>query len=302
MPAPELKRALDAQADFKAAMAGVGNLDEMRRLDAAVIPTWSGPLPDDVQREEIDAGGVPAVRLTPPGAKRGRVLMYLHGGGLILGSPAAVATPVAHAARVGHAGAVLPRYRLAPEHPYPAMVEDAVRAYLWLIEDGTPPEGIVIAGESAGGGLVCAVILALADRGHPLPAAAVLISPLVDFELKGDSWRTNAGREGFVSRELVLETIRVFLPDGDAVEESPLNRDLAGFPPLLIQVGDHEVIRDDAIALAQKAAAAGVDVTLEVVPEMVHLWHTFSYLPEAEQSLRQIGAFLEERMDAAERS
>jgi len=295
MPGPELERALKAQAEFKAALAGIQDLEEMRKLDAAVMSTWSGPLSDDVQREEVDADGVLAVRLTPPGAVSGRVLMYLHGGGFVLGSPATVTAPVARAARAAHARAFLPKYRLAPEHLYPAMVEDVVTAYLWLIADGTPPEGIVIAGESAGGGLVCAVILALLDGGHPLPAAAVPISPMVDFEFKGRSWRTNAGKDGFVTRELVLQNVTVFLPHGDPAKESPLNRDLAGLPPLLIQVGDHEVIRDDGIALAEKARAAGVDVTLEVWPYMVHLWHNFSYLPDAQQALERIGRFVEAR-------
>jgi len=296
MPGSELERALKAQADYKAALAGAQDLDELRKLDAAVIPTWSGPLPADVQRDELDAGGVPAVRLTPPGAAvRGRALMYLHGGGFVLGGPAAVTTPAAHAARVARARAFLPEYRLAPEHLYPAMVEDAVTAYLWLIEDGTPPERIVIAGESAGGALACAVLLALLEAGHPLPAAAVPISPMVDFEFKGASWRTNADKDGFLTRELALQNVPVFLPDGDPAKESPLNHDLKGLPPLLIQVGDHEVIRDDAIAFAEKATAAGVDVTLEVWPHMIHLWHTFSYLPDAGQALERIGRFVEER-------
>jgi monoterpene epsilon-lactone hydrolase len=299
MPGPELERALKAQADLKVALAGVHDLEEMRKLDATVVSTWSGPLSNDVQREEVDADGVPAVQLTPSGALPRRVLMYLHGGGFVLGSPATVTTPVARAAYVAHARAFLPKYRLAPEHLYPTMVEDVVTAYLWLIEDGTPPEGIVIAGESAGGGLVCAVILALLDGGHPLPAAAVPISPMVDFEFKGASWRTNADKDGFLTRRLALQNVPVFLPNGDPAKESPLNHDLAAFPPLLIQVGDHEVIRDDAIAFAEKANAAGVDVTLEVWPNMVHLWHNFSYLPEAQQALERIGRFVDERTSAA---
>jgi epsilon-lactone hydrolase len=302
MPGPELGHALEAQAAYKAALAGVEDLEEIRRLDATVIPTWSGPLPGDVQREELDADGVPAVRLTPPGAVRGRILLYLHGGGFVLGSPATVTTPAARAARAAHARAVLPRYRLAPEHLYPAMVDDVVAAYLWLVENGTPPEGIVIAGESAGGGLACAVILALLDHGHPLPAAAVPISPMVDFEFKGASWQTNAGKDGFLTRELALQNVPVFLPDGDPAKESPLNHDLSGLPPLLIQVGDHEVIRDDGIAFAEKAKAAGVDVTLEVWPSMIHLWHTFSDLPEAQQALDRIGQFVDERTSAAARA
>ncbi|WP_051324651.1 alpha/beta hydrolase fold domain-containing protein [Candidatus Solirubrobacter pratensis] len=174
----------------------------------------------------------------------------------MVGSPEVAVTPAAHSGRVAHARALLPRYRLAPEHPYPAMVQDAVAAYLWLIENGTPPAGVVLAGESAGGGLVCAVISALLDGGHPLPAAAVAISPLVDFNCERASWRTNAANEGFVTRDLVLLNVPLFLPHGDPAAASPLNQDLAGFPPLLIQVGDHEVIRDDAIALAEKATAA----------------------------------------------
>jgi len=225
--------------------------------------------------------------------------MYLHGGGFVLGSPATVSTPVSRAARTAHASALLPKYRLAPEHLYPAQVEDVVTAYTWLIETGTPPEGIVIAGESAGGGLVCAVLLALRDGGHPMPAAAVPISPMVDFEFKGASWKTNADKDGFVTYELAIQNIPMFLPNGDPAKESPINADLAGLPPLLIQVGNHEVIRDDAIAFAEKAREAGVDVTLEVWDNMVHLWHNFSFLPDSLQALEHIGTFVAERTAAA---
>jgi epsilon-lactone hydrolase len=146
------------------------------------------------------------------------------------------------------------------------------------------------------------VLLALRDGGHPLPAAAVPISPMVDFEFKGASWQTNADKDGFVTHELALQNVPVFLPDGDPVAESPINADLAGLPPLLIQVGDHEVIRDDAIAFAEKATAAGVDVTLEVWPDMVHLWHNFSYLPDAQQAVERIGEFVEQRTSATTRA
>jgi acetyl esterase/lipase len=237
--------------------------------------------------------------LTPPGAVPGRVLMYLHGGGLVLGSPATVSTPVSRAARIAHASALLPKYRLAPEHLYPAQVEDVVTAYTSLVENGTPPEGIVIAGESAGGGLVCAVLLALRDGGHPMPAAAVPISPMVDYEFKGASWQTNADKDGFVTRELAIQNVPIFLQDGDPAAASPINADLAGLPPLLIQVGSHEVIRDDAIAFAEKARSAGVDVTLEVWDNMVHLWHNFSFLPDAQQALEHVGRFVEAQTASA---
>jgi acetyl esterase/lipase len=121
---------------------------------------------------------------------------------------------------------------------------------------------------------------------------------MVDFEFKGASWQTNADKEGFLTHELALQNVPVFLPNGDPAEESPLNHDLAGLPPLLIQVGDHEAIRDDAIAFAKRAKAAGVDVTLEVWPNMVHLWHNFSYLPDAQRALERIGQFVEDSTSA----
>jgi acetyl esterase/lipase len=298
MASEQLQRALKAQADYKEALSGVTDLEEMRRLDATVIPTWSGPLDADIEFENIDMGGVSAVQLTPPGASPGRVIMYLHGGGLVLGSPETVSTPISRSARAAHARAILPKYRLAPEHLYPTQVEDVVTAYRWLLDSGVSPGGIVIAGESAGGGLVCAVLLALRDAGDPMPAGAVPISPMVDFEFKGASWQSNADKDGFVTHELALQNIPVFLPEGDPAKESPLNHDLEGLPPLLVQVGSHEVIRDDAIAFAEKARAAGVEVTLEVWEGMVHLWHNFSYLPDAQQALDHIAHFVEERTAA----
>jgi epsilon-lactone hydrolase len=302
MASEELERALQAQRDYKAALGQVQDLEEMRRLDATVIPTWSGPAPEDVKIEEIDAGGVPAVSVAPPNAVRDRVLIYLHGGGLVLGSPATVTTPVANGASSAQARGILPRYRLAPEHLYPAQVDDVVTVYRWLVETGTPPSGIVIAGESAGGGLVCATLLALRDAGDPMPAGAVPISPMVDFEFKGKSWQTNAANDGFVDRELAIQNVPMFLGDLDPAASSPLNADLSGLPPLLIQVGGHECIRDDAIAFADKARAAGVDVTLEVWDDMVHLWHNFSYLPESQRAIARIAEFVRDRTAVASSS
>jgi acetyl esterase/lipase len=295
MASKELERALQAQKDYKAALGQVQDLEGMRRLDATVIPTWSGPAPENVKIEEIDAGGVPAVSVTPPDAVPDRVLIYLHGGGLVLGSPATVTTPVANGAAQAQARGILPSYRLAPEHLYPAQVEDVVTVYRWLLDNGTPAHGIVIAGESAGGGLVCATLLALRDAGDPMPAGAVPISPMVDFEFKGKSWQTNAANDGFVDRELAIQNVPMFLGDLDPAGASPINADLGGLPPLLIQVGGHECIRDDAIAFAEKARAAGVDVTLEVWDDMVHLWHNFSYLPEAQRAITRIAEFVRER-------
>jgi monoterpene epsilon-lactone hydrolase len=289
----ELERAIQAQRDFKELLGKAQSLDEVRTLDATEIPKWSGPLPDGVVAGEIEAGGVRAEMVTPSDAVPNRVLMYLHGGGLVLGTPATVRTPVAKAAKLARATGILPRYRLSPEHLFPAQVDDVVAVYRSLIADGTPPEGIVLAGESAGGGLVCMVLLALRDAGDPMPAAAVPISPMVDLEFKGASWQTNADKDGFVDYELAKQNVPVFLPDGDPADISAINQDLTGLPPLLIQVGGDECIRDDALAFAEKARAAGVDVTLEVWDGMVHLWHNFSYLPQAQEAIEHIARFVE---------
>jgi acetyl esterase/lipase len=224
--------------------------------------------------------------------------MYLHGGGYVLGSPATIRTPIARAAKAARARAILPSYRLAPEHPFPAQIEDVVTVYRWLLAQGVPPEGIVIAGESAGGGLVCGTLLALRDAGDPMPAGAVPISPMVDFEFRGASWHTNADKDGFVSLPLAKENVPVFLGDRDPAAHSPINQDLTGLPPLLIQVGGSECIRDDAAAFAKKAEAAGVPVTLEVWDDMPHLWHNFSFLPDALAALDRIAEFVNERTAA----
>jgi monoterpene epsilon-lactone hydrolase len=291
----ELERAIAAQRAYQALLATAKDLDDLRRFDAAEVPTWSGPLGEDVQVETADANGVPVEILTPPGASRERVIVYCHGGGLVLGSPETVRTPISRAARLAQARVVLPRYRLAPENPYPAAVEDVVAVYRWLLSTGVPAEGIVIAGESAGGGLVVAALLALRDAGDPLPAGGIPISPMVDFEFRGESWVTNAEKDGFVTRELAVQNVPAFLGDRNPADYSPVNKELAGLPPLLIQVGGSEGILDDARIFADKARTAGVDVTFEVWDEMVHLWHNFSYLPEAQQALERIGEWVEQK-------
>jgi branched-chain amino acid transport system ATP-binding protein len=293
VPSPELDRALAAQRDYKQKLAGATDLEEVRRLDATEIPRWSGPLPDGVSLQDVDANGVPAQWVIPAGSDAKRAFMYLHGGGFVLGTPDTVRTPVARAVQAAGIRGFLPRYRLAPEHLYPANVEDVVTAYRWLLTEGVAAEGIVIGGESAGGGLVVASLLAIRDARLPMPAGAVPISPMVDFEFRGESWTTNAELDGFVSKALAIQNVPVFLgPDQSPESASPINADLTGLPPLLVQVGGSECILDDARAFTDKARAAGVDAELEVWPEMVHLWHNFSYLPQARQALDRIAEFI----------
>jgi epsilon-lactone hydrolase len=186
-------------------------------------------------------------------------------------------------------------YRLAPENPFPAPVEDALAAYRWLLWSGYDPRKIVLAGDSAGGGLVVAAIVAMRYAGEPLPAAGVCLSPWVDMEATGPSFVTNATSDPSVARDRILRLAGVYLAgkSPQAPLASPIHADLRGLPPLLVQVGSIETLLDDARALAQRAQAAGVEVTLEVWEDMPHVWHHFApMLPEAQQAIARIGEFV----------
>jgi phosphinothricin tripeptide acetyl hydrolase len=190
-------------------------------------------------------------------------------------------------------------YRLAPEHPFPAAVEDTVAAYRWLLEIGVEPSRIALAGDSAGAGLALAATITIRDGGLPLPSAVVCISPWVDLEVTGSSIETKAGEDPIVSRDMLLGWGKLYLGNNDARTPlaSPLYADLRRIPPLLIQVGSAEVLLDDATRLADMASAAGVDLTLEVWPEMIHVWHTFAaILPEGRQAIERIAQFVRTRL------
>jgi monoterpene epsilon-lactone hydrolase len=252
------------------------------------------PVPPDVKVEKVEIGGVPAERLTPAATRDGAVVLYLHGGGYCIGSPRshrhlAAAIGIATAAAV-----VLPDYRLAPEHPFPAAVDDAVATYRALLAEGVSASRLVIVGDSAGGGLTVATLLALRDAGVPLPAAGVCLSPWVDLACGGQSYETRAAADPIVKRASVGEMARAYLGGRDAKTPlaSPLYADLSGLPPLLIQVGSDEVLLDDAVALAERAKAAGVPTTLEVWDAMIHVWPWFlGMLDEAEAAITAIAAF-----------
>ena len=258
------------------------------------------PVPSDV--------GVKAVTIKPtqgpeiagewlePPAPRERVaLLYLHGGGYVIGSPRSHRHLAAALARAAGAATLLPDYRLAPEHPFPAAIEDAVAAYRWLLERGALPERTVIAGDSAGGGLTVATLLALRDRGLPRPAAGVCISPWVDLTCTAPSYASKAASDPIVTGEGVGMMAQAYLgaTDPKTALASPLFADLAGLPPLLVQVGSEEVLLDDAVGLAERAKAAGVAATLEVWPDMIHVWHWFfPMLDEGQRAIDGAGAFV----------
>ena len=257
------------------------------------------PVPPDVGVKTVTikpAQGpeIAAEWLEPPAAREGAALLYLHGGGYVIGSPRSHRHLAAALARAAGAAALLPEYRLAPEHPFPAAVEDAVAAYRWLLERGAQPGRVMIAGDSAGGGLTVATLLALRDRGLPPPAAGICISPWVDLTCAAPSYRTKAASDPIVTGEGVGMMAKAYLGGTDAKTPlaSPLFADLAGLPPLLVQVGSEEVLLDDAVGLAERAKAAGVAATLEVWPDMIHVWHWFfPMLDEGQRAIDSAGAF-----------
>jgi phosphinothricin tripeptide acetyl hydrolase len=256
------------------------------------------PTPPDVKVERLNVPAAPAEWLRPPSAVPGRVVLYLHGGGYVIGSPRSHRHLAAAIAGAAGASALLLDYRLAPEHPFPAAVEDATAAYRWLLDQATAPERIVIAGDSAGGGLTVATLLALREARVPLPAGGVCISPWVDLTCSGASYRTMAAADPIVRRAGVEEMARAYLgatPPRTPLA-SPLFADLRGLPPLLIHVGSDEVLLDDAVQLAERAKAAGVDATLEIYDRMIHVWHWFlPMLDEAQTAVEAIGRFVRSR-------
>jgi len=252
-------------------------------------------LPTDVRCDSVDAGGVPAEWITTPGVVAERVIYYLHGGGYVMGSVNTHREMVSRLSRAANARVLIIDYRLAPENPFPAAVDDSVAAYRWLLSVGVAPTQLVIAGDSAGGGLTVATLVALRDAGESLPQAGICLSPWVDLECLGESMATQAEIDPMVNRDSVLMLAKAYLGDANPRTPlaSPLYADLAGLPPMLIQVGTTEALFDDAKRLADRALAAGVDVILEPWDGMVHVWHAFAaILPEGQQAIDRIGEFI----------
>jgi monoterpene epsilon-lactone hydrolase len=258
----------------------------------------AAPPPPGTTVEPVDAGGVPAEWVIAAGVDSDRVLLYLHGGAYQAGSPALLRRMIALIAAAAQVRVLSVGYRQAPEDPFPAAVDDALAAYRFLLNSGTDSAAIAIAGDSAGGGLALATLVALRDAGDPLPAAAVVMSPWTDLALTGESLVTRADVDVMIKPEAMRESAATYLAGADPRHPyaSPLYADLHGLPPILIHVGDAEVILDDSTRFAAKARAAGVDVTLEVWDQMPHVWHSFvGLLPESGQAIERIGGWLQER-------
>lgn len=258
-----------------------------------------GSLPPGCQHEPATVGGVKAERIFPTSAVEGRRILYLHGGAYVGGSPRSHRPLVARLADAARSAAVSLEYRLAPEDPFPAAVDDAVAAYRALLAEGVWPERIVIAGDSAGGGLALAVALKLKDEGLPQPAGLFVISPWADLTQSHATHQTKAADDPMITRERLNEAAAEYLGGADAGRPlaSPVFGDLAGLAPLLIQVGSEEALLGDSLLLAERAGHARVEVRLEVWPEMIHVWHAFSgQLGAARRAIAAAGAWMDEKM------
>ena len=248
---------------------------------------------------DVDIDGLRARWIDTKGARPEFVLLYFHGGGYKMGSVRSHHDLMSRLSAAACCRVLGLDYRLLPEHGFPAPVEDACRTYRWLQQQGYAPDHIALAGDSAGGGMAAAALLSLRDQGVPLPAAAVLLSALTDFETRGASYETRAAVDPIHNRQLIQALARQYLGrEGDVRQAlaSPLNGELHGLPPLLLQVGDRETGLDDSVLFAAKAAAAGVDATLQVWEGMIHVFQQFpAELIEAKDAIDHIGAFLKSR-------
>ncbi len=251
--------------------------------------------PDDIEIEARQLGSVPVEWITPHGAAAAPVFFHLHGGGYVLGNPAGSRAFTTEFARVAACRVVSIDYRLAPEHPFPAAVDDAVAAYRALLASGCAPGEIAVGGESAGGGLAVAMLLAAKRAGLPMPASLALISPWTDMRCTAPSFETKADFDPLLTRRSLKEMADAYMATCDPGDfrASPLLGDLEGLPPMLIHVGSEEVLLDDSRGLASAAKAQGVAVTLEEWPDMIHVWHMFHpVLPQGADALRIMAAFV----------
>jgi len=278
------------------------DINEQRRLLRDLISAQ--PLPPGVTVTAAALGDVPTAEITIDGIEPRHVVLYFHGGVYVLGDAFQAAGLASQVGRRTGAKVISVDYRLAPENPYPAAVDDALAAYQALLEGGTAPADIAFAGESAGGGLAVATLVNARDHGLPLPAAAYLMSPYADLTLAGTTMQTKGEVDVLMSRENLQSRIPDYTAGQDAALGliSPVFADLSGLPPLIIQAGTHEVLLDDAVRLARQAAIADVQVTLDITPKVPHVFQTFyPILDEAAAALDRAGQLLSAYLTSAER-
>jgi epsilon-lactone hydrolase len=297
----EQRENLDAILRQSAFPAGLDISEQRRRLREL---TAAQPLPPGVTVTAATLGGVPTAQITTDGTAPRHVILYFHGGVYVLGDAFQAAGLAAQIGRRTRATVISVDYRLAPEHPYPAAPDDALAAYQALLHAGTAPSAIAFAGESAGGGLAVATLVNARDHGLPLPAAAFVMSPYADLTLAGATMDTKRAADPLLSRE----NLDARIPDYTAGYNpavpliSPVFADLSGLPPLIIQAGSHEVLLDDAIRLARQAATADVQVTLDITPQVPHVFQAYyPILDEATAALDRAGQLLSAHLTSTER-
>jgi len=281
------------------------------RSDDAEQPSWTDmragyeatgsamPVAEGVSVEEVTLGGVSGLKLTPDTVETGRTLLYFHGGGYVIGSPLSHRGMVSEIAKAMRATAYSMDYRMAPEVPFPAAVDDGLASYKALLEQGVDPARLVISGDSAGGGLTLATAISVRDAGLVLPAALAPISPWVNLANDGPAYRTKADTDPMVVKPGIDLMAAAYLNGADAktVLASPLGADLSGLPPMLVQVGSEEVLLSDSTMLAARAGAAKTPVTLEVWPDMVHVFHFFyPMLTDGRAAIARMGRWVDETL------
>lgn len=276
-----------------AAMQRPKSIAERRAVYDALFSEFK--LAPDITAEPVSGPGFRGEWLTPPDAEEGRALLYMHGGGYVRGSLQSHGHMVGEIARAARCRVLNLDYRLAPEHRFPAAVEDTLAAYAHLLETGLAPERIALAGDSAGAGLVVAAMLKLRDEGGRLPACGWSLSGWFDMEALGESMRLKEQADPYVRREFILALAQDYLGDGDRRHPlaAPIHADLRGLPPLLLQVGSAETLLDDSVEFCRRAALADLRVTLEIWPDMAHVWHLFfTWLEDARKAVAAGGAFV----------
>jgi acetyl esterase/lipase len=287
----QLEQLRPALAANKAKLTGT--LDQIRQAFEEMLT--QSPVAPGVVFEQQTAWGLPATWCIPSQAVKDQVLLYLHGGGYVIGNSRAYRPMGSEFASRLRTRVLVPDYRLAPENPFPAALDDAVKVYRWLLDEKVPPKSIVLAGDSCGGGLTVATLAAIRDAGLPLPAGAAVVSPWADLEVNSDSFVSKAKEDPLIESDGLRGMAAAYLgsasPRNPAA--SPIYANFAGLPPLLIQVGSAEILLDDATRLAARAGAAGVKVRLDIWPEMFHVWHvSAAVLDEAREALDDAAGFL----------
>ncbi len=300
MPSPQADELKTLYRNWAAALAANPEmpLDELRRM----FEHWGDVTaePGGVDYIETDAGGVPAMWAVPKGCAENRVILCTHGGGYVTASMYTHRKVYGHLAKAVGCRALILDYRRAPEHVHPAQIDDAVTAYRWLLEQGIKPNHVALTGDSAGGALAVTAILRAREQDLPIPAATMPLSPWVDLEITGQSMVSNRERDALVQKEIVEVMAGTFLGEGGSRKDpraNPFYADLKGLPPMYIQVGGDETLVDDSTRLAERAKQAGVDVRLDVVPDLQHVFHfSAGAAPEADEAIRKLADWVRPKL------